>query len=68
MNIKGGVAHSALGITEIKTRISGSQMIIEARLGLARKGVEGRLDFNVEIPSSLEEVLFGSKLERIWKR
>lgn len=68
IEIKGLVFSSSLGIKNIKSEVVGKSLIIKVYLGVARKGVDGNLDYAVAVPSSVNEVLFGNRLKKIWEQ
>lgn len=67
LNIKGVASDSAYGIKKITRKIKKEKMIVKVYLGLVSKD-SGYLDYTVVIPSSVNEVLFGNKLKKIWER
>ena len=67
LNIKGIASDSAYGIKKITCNVKKGKMVVKVYLSLVSKD-SGYLDYTVAIPSSVNEVLFGNKLEKIWER
>ena len=67
LNIKGIASDSAYGIKKITCNVKKEKMIVKVYLSLVSKD-SGYLDYTVVIPSSVNEVLFGNKLKKIWER
>lgn len=68
LRLQGLAFHSALAVKELKTNIEGNTMAVEVFLTPARKGLSGRFDYMLDIPDSVEQVVFGKRRHLIWER
>lgn len=67
LNISGIASDSAYGIKKITCDVKNEKMVIKVYLSLVSKD-SGYLDYTVEVPTSVDEVLFGNQLKKIWER
>ncbi len=67
LNIKGIASDSAYGIKKIRCNVDKDKMTIKVYLSLTSKD-SGYLDYTVIVPSSVNKVVFGDQLTKIWER
>lgn len=68
LKLSGLVFHSAMGVESVKTREDGDVLRVEVRGGLARKGVDGNLNAQIDLPAGIREVQFGRERTTVWTR
>lgn len=68
LKISGLAFHSAMSVEKITTRTEGSSLIVYVHLTLARPGLSGKFEYELPVPSSINEVRFGNEKAVIWKR
>jgi hypothetical protein len=68
LRIQGLVFHSALGVERTATAIQGGRLEVLVHLALARPGVPGNLDLDLEIPDAVHAVVFGKAAVVVWRR
>ena len=68
LHLKGLVMHSSMGISKVDQISDQNNYVILVHLVLARRGVDGNMNFEINVPSNVDTVLFGNTHEIIWKR
>lgn len=68
LRLRGLVFHSALGVERTTTETGDGTLRVLVHLALARPGVSGNLDVEVEVPDSVERVTFGRGEAVVWRR
>jgi hypothetical protein len=68
LEIEGLAMHSALVVERIEQAIEGDVMAIKVVLVLTRPHLSGSFDFVVDVPDSVNSVVFGEQRVEIWHR
>jgi hypothetical protein len=68
LRISGLAFHSSLSVSDIKTEIQGTSLLVFVFLAPARDGRSGSFSFEVSVPASVKDVCFGNEKTIIWER
>lgn len=68
LEVSGLAMHSSLAVNNIDTTTIDGCMTVLVHLTPARKGLRGDFKYNIEVPSAVNSVCFGSTECMIWKR
>lgn len=68
IHLSGYVWHSALGIYHISILEEKHSLQVLVYCGFAMIGLDGNLDYNIQIPDSINSVTFGAEKVEIWSR
>lgn len=68
LQVSGLAFHSSLGVTDINTTVSEKSLIILVRLGPSGRGASGNFSRELDIPETVDKVLFGKDKVMLWKR
>jgi len=68
IHLSGYVWHSALGVYHISILEENHSLQVLVYCGLAMTGLDGNLDYNIQIPDSINSVTFGVEKTEIWSR
>jgi hypothetical protein len=66
VGIAGLVFHSSLAVDHIEQHKSGSDVILEVFLTMARSGLSGSFKVEVPVTDDIERILFGPTKTEIW--
>jgi hypothetical protein len=68
LRISGLAFHSSLVVNGIKIKEKDTSLLLLVYLSPPKKGLSGSFNYEVTIPNSVNEVLFGNEKTVIWKR
>lgn len=66
LRVSGLAFHSALAVERIETTRDKEDLTVKVILVPARKGLSGRFDYTIDVPSGVRRVLFGESGDQIW--
>lgn len=67
LHMSGLVFHSALAVSDVKSRQSGSSIIVEVKLSPAKSGMSGHFEADIPLKPDTSRVLFGRELASVWE-